>query len=115
MTTLIREKTKLDCTAVNVVYKSKNGSYRGFVQPYDITYEDDTSEKVLSALKDMTIEYEEGLKKYNNPSHLSVVPLSDEEDKEKWNNISPSLVQQLITKRFKVVSPDYYAEARLCA
>lgn len=115
MKTLIREKTKLDCSAVNIVYKSKNGLYRGFVQPYDITYEDETKEKVLSVLKDMTFQYEEGLKRYNNPSHLSCVPLTDEEDRAKWNDISPSLIQQLATKNFKVVTPDYYAEAKLCA
>jgi len=115
MTTLIREKTKLDCSAVNIVYKSKNGLYRGFVQPYDITYEDETKEKVLSVLKDMTVQYENGLKRYNNPSHLATVPLSDEEDREKWNDISPSLMQQLVTKHFSVSTPDYYAEAKLPA
>ncbi len=106
---------KLECNAVNVVYKSKNGLYRGFVQPYDITYEAETKNKVLSVLKEMTVQYENGLKRYNNPYHLSSVPLSDEEDKEKWNEVSPSLMQQLITKHFKISKPDYYAEAKLPA
>ena len=58
-------------------------------------------------------QYEEGLRRYDSPSHLTGVPLSDEEDKEKWNNISPSLMQQLVTKHFKVATPNYYAEAKL--
>ncbi len=115
MNTLTSKTIKLDCSAVNIVYKSKNGLYRGFVQPYDITYEGKTREKVLSVLKDMTTQYEEGLKKYNSPSHLSNVPLTDEEDKEKWNNISPSLMQQFVTKHFTITTPDYYAEVKVPA
>ena len=115
MKTLIGKKTKLDCTAVNVVYKSKSGMYRGFVHPYDITYEDETHEKVLSVLKDMTESYEEGLKKYDTPEHLIHVPLSDTEDKEKWNEISPSVIQSLVTQNFRISKPDYYAEAKLPA
>ena len=106
---------KLDCTAVSVVYKSKNGLYRGFVQPYDITYEGKTRDQVMSVLKNMTIQYEEGLRRYDNPSHLSSVPLSDEEDREKLNDIFPGLMRQLVSKHFKVVTPDYYAEAKLPA
>lgn len=115
MSILIKKTTKLDCTAVSVVYKSKNGSYRGFVQPYDITYEGETRDQVLSVLKDMTTQYEEGLKRYNNPSHLASVPLSDEEDREKLNDIFPGLMRQLVAKHFKVITPEYYAEAKLCA
>ena len=115
MNTLAKETTKLECSAVSVVYKSKNGLYRGFVQPYDITYEAGTQNKVLEILKEMTMEYEEGLKKYGNPSHLASVPLTDGEDKEKWNEVSPSLMQQLITRHLKISKPDYYAEAKLPA
>jgi len=107
--------TKVDCTAISVVYKSKNGLYRGFVQPYDITYEGETQEQVLSVLKDMTSLYEEGLKKYNSPEHLTTVPLSDDEDREKLNNIFPGLMRQLVARHFKVITPDYYAEAKLPA
>ncbi len=106
---------QLNCSSISVVYKSKNGTYRGFVQPYDITYEADTQEKVLEVLKEMIIEYEEGLKKYEYPSHLSQVPLSDEEDKEKFNNISPHLLKNLLKKIYKIVTPNYYAEAKLPA
>ena len=115
MTTLIRQKNKLDCSSVSVVYKSKNGLYRGFVQPYDITYESDTHTKVLEVLKEMTSEYEDGLIKYNHPSHLLHIPLSDEEDKEKLNNIAPHLFGNLLNKNYKINTPDYYAEAKLPA
>jgi len=103
----------VDCTAVSVVYKSKNGLYRGFVQPYDITYEGETKEQVLAVLKDMIVQYEEGLKRYNFPSHLSSVSLSDEEDREKLADIFPGLLQHLREKHFQVTTPDYYAEAKL--
>src|SRR5947209_2331571 len=98
----------LPCSSVSVVYKSRNGLYRGFVQPYDVTYEaveeQNTQNSVLSILRDMREQYEEGLKKYEYPSHLSAVPLSDEEDKEKLNKIFPALMQQLASKNPIVVT-----------
>ena len=107
--------TKLDCSSVSVVYKSKNGLYRGFVQPYDITYEASTQKKVLDVLNEMIGEYEDGLKKYDYPSHLCTVPLSDMEDREKLNEIAPSLFSKLLSKKYKIITPNYYAEARIPA
>lgn len=103
----------VDCTAISVVYKSKSGLYRGFVQPYDITFEDTTKDKVLSALREMIEIYEDGIRTYNHSSNLIDVPLSDDEDREKWNAISPNLSQRLFKKEFKITTPFYYAEAKL--
>lgn len=105
----------LACSSVSVVYKSQNGLYRGFVQPYDITYEANTHKKVLEVLNEMVLEYEEGLRKYDHPSHLLHIPLSDQEDKEKLNDIAPHLFGNLLNKNYKIITPNYYAEAKLPA
>ncbi len=64
------------------IYKTKDGKWRGFYVPYDVAYEAKTKKEVEEVLPKMVELYEEGLQKYNNPSHLSAVPLSDPEDQE---------------------------------
>ncbi len=62
------------------IYKTKDGLWRGFVVPYDITHEAKTKKEVEEVLPKLVELYEEGLAKYKNPSHLVSVPLSDKED-----------------------------------
>lgn len=99
----------MDFSCVQVVYKAKNGSWRGFVHPYDITIEAETETQARTALDDMTETYEEGLKKHNYPSHLKTrLPLSDEEDRNFFHNLTlNSLIDQ-----GEVKGVGYYARAK---
>ena len=97
-----------DVSAVLVVYKAKNGSWRGFAQPYDITTEAPSKTKALAALREMVEIYEEGLKKYSYPAHLTTKHLSDSEDLEKFNQ----LALDYISKKGSVGGVGYYAEAK---
>lgn len=90
------------------VYKSKNGSWRGFAHPYDVTIEAATKTKALSALKEMVREYEVGLKKYGYPAHLANRALTDSEDNERFN----ALAFDVIVQQKQVRGVDYYAEAK---
>lgn len=67
------------------IYKTKTGKWRGFFVPYDVSYEAKTKKEVEEVLPKMVTLYEEGLEKYNNPSHLQAVPLSDPEDTEEFS------------------------------
>lgn len=106
---------KLDYSSVIVAYVSKEGLWRGFVMPYDITYEADSRQKVVTVLRKMLVQYEKGLKRYNHPAHLLTVPLSDKEDQAKLSKISMELVNGMLTKKLKNVGADFYAEAKLPA
>ena len=73
------------------IYQTQEGLWRGFVAPYDVTYEDKTKEKVEEVLPKLVKLYEEGLKKYNNPAHLAVVSLTDEEDIAEFNRYAAKI------------------------
>ena len=104
----LKSSKEVDFSCIMVVYKAKNGAWRGFAHPYDVTIEADSRTKALNALKDMVGIYEEGLKKYNNPSHLALKHLSDKEDNEKFSQ----LALDLIAKQGKIKGSDYYAETK---
>lgn len=106
---------KFEYSSVMVVYKTEDTTWRGFVMPFDITFEAESREKVVQVLRDMTNSYVEGLKDYNSPEHLSNVPLSYEKDTQKWLTISQDLTNKLLNRISKIESPDYYAEAQLPA
>lgn len=74
------------------IYKTKEGLWRGFVAPYDVTHEAKTKKEVENILPKLVELYEEGLVKYKNPSHLVNVPLSDEEDIDEFLNWTKSMV-----------------------
>jgi len=99
---------KFDFNSVLVTYRAKNGSWRGFVAPYNITTEAETKEQAQTALQEMVEVYEEGLKKYDYPEHLTVVTLSDDEDKDVFNHLA---VKALVNQG-KIESPTCHAETR---
>lgn len=103
------------CVYVKVAYESMSGLWRGFVMPYDITYEAKTKEDVIEALNDMVELHREALEKYNNPSHLRDRPLSDEEDRKKYLEISWDLFNRFLKKEPIIQGRNYYAEAKLSA
>lgn len=79
---------------IYVIYRSKNGYWRGFCSPYDVSTEAKTSEEAKIQLEKQVDLYVEGLKKYNYPEHLSIKALSDKED------------QVIFSKALKGVSSD---------
>ncbi len=108
-------KKQMPVSSISVVYKSQQGMWRGFVVPYDVTYEGNSKKKVLEILQSMRDLYVQGLYRYNSPTHLSDVPLSDDEDIKVFNRISPELLKRTLTGNFKFESKDLYAEAQLPA
>tara|TARA_B100000745_G_scaffold267052_1_gene192606 strand:- start:258 stop:617 length:360 start_codon:yes stop_codon:yes gene_type:complete len=108
------KKTRaLDFAAVTITYETDQGTWRGFVMPFDVTFEADTQQEVTDILKEMTDSYMEGLQEHGAPVHLSKVPLSDETDKSKWAEISNEVTNNLLHKVSKFSGNNYYAEAKL--
>ncbi|MDP3013253.1 MAG: hypothetical protein Q8M92_03360 [Candidatus Subteraquimicrobiales bacterium] len=67
---------------VLVVYKSQaSKNWRGFCSPYDVSCEAKTAAEAKSKLTKLIKLYEEGLKKYGYPEHLTILPLSEKQDK----------------------------------
>lgn len=85
--------TKFSYSHLAHIYKTKTGKWRGFFVPYDVSYEAITKKEVEEVLPKMVTLYEEGLKKYNYPIHLSAVPLSDPEDSEEFSLWAGKVVQ----------------------
>ncbi len=110
-----RKEKEVAYSSVIVTYVSESGMWRGFVMPYDITYEAETKEKVVKVLRDMISSYRSALHEYNRPSHLADVPFSYAEDEKKWHTISIEVTNKLLNRVAKIESPDYYAEAQLPA
>lgn len=65
-----------------VIYETRDGTWRGFCSPYDVSCNASTKEAAIETLKKLVSLYEEGLKKYGYPAHLTIKPLSDPEDEK---------------------------------
>ncbi len=112
---VVIEKTQLPFSSVSISYKTKTGLWRGFVLPYDVTYESTSQQKVMEVLKEMVEVYEEGLELYGHPDHLKNVLISSQEDMEKWNEISQEVTRNLLANNPVIKTAHYYAEAKLPA
>jgi len=110
----LREE-KLKYSSIMVTYKTESGSWRGFVVPFDVTYEADTKEEVETVLHEMIESYLQALRIYKNPNHLNQVPLSHPDDQRKWSSIGVEVFNKLSHKASKIVGANYYAEAQLPA
>lgn len=111
---------KLPKLVVRVIYKSKGGYWRGFCSPYDVTCEAKTKDSANDRLQRLVSLYEEGLEKYNYPSHLAIKPLSNREDKKVFgmalkvvsNDIKRAIVhdynkyqQERVVQKFTMINP----------
>lgn len=94
---------------VLAIYKSKDGSWRGFCSPYDVSCNAPTKEEVMKRLEKLVVLYEDGLKQYNYPGHLSVKKLSDPEGQAVFNIIMREISQQ-ISKRMEKRFLEYQKE-----
>jgi len=72
---------------ISAVYKSKDGTWRGFTAPYDISCTASTAKEAMRKIDELTDLYEEGLKKYGYPKHLTVREISDTEDKGAFKQV----------------------------
>lgn len=80
---------------VLVVYKTKNGNWRGFCNPYNVTCEARNGKETMSLLKESVKLYEEGLKKYGYPKHLSLRLLSNKQDKTIFDKVIKIIARKL--------------------
>lgn len=67
------------------VYQLDSGMWRGFVWPYGITTEMESSRETLIALHEMILVYEAMLDEHNWPQHLVYRPLHNPEDIKHFN------------------------------
>jgi hypothetical protein len=104
-----------DYSSVIVVYQASETLWRGFVVPFDITYEAESKDEVVQVLRDMLDSYIAALHQYDSPKHLTNVPLSFEGDAVKWSKISWEVFSKLKKNISKFDQTDYYAEAQLPA
>lgn len=96
-------KTGRPKLVIIVVYKTTNNKWRGFCAPYDITCNTDSQEEAITAIENLTELYEEGLRKYNFPEHLSVKPLTNKSDREVFKFVIAQIakdISQRMTERF---------------
>ncbi|MDO8518503.1 MAG: hypothetical protein Q7S26_04420, partial [bacterium] len=95
-----------DFAAVLVVYKSREGYWKGFAHPYDVTTEGNTKKDTLTKLQLLVNVYEDELRQFKFPSHLVHKPQSDLEDREMFRRVVNDAVEEKgIVDRF-----DYHAE-----
>lgn len=84
-----------------IVYKKKEGYWRGFCSPFDVVVEADTQKQALNLLEDAVALYWDGLKKYKFPKHLSIKPLSDPEDEKVFKKALVILSKKIAEKILK--------------
>lgn len=103
-----KEKETVDFSCVKVVYKAKNGSWRGFVDPYDISIEAESKAEAIDALEDMLDTYEEVLEKYDHPAHLKNRRLTNDEDHDKFIQ----LVHKILRSSDPIQADGLYVETK---
>ena len=94
---------------LSVVYKSKNGLFRGFCSPYDVTCESATAKEAMAKLDSLVDLYEDGLKKYKFPRHLSIKDLTNDEDKKVFS-IALNVVSKELKKKVRNSYLNYQLE-----
>lgn len=93
-------------SAVLVVYKSKEGYWKGFCHPYGITSQATSKVKALAFLKELVEVYRLELKKYDFPAHLVYQQLTDIEDREMFSVV----LKDAIEKKGIIDKENYHAE-----
>lgn len=78
-----------------VVYKTQDNTWRGFCSPYDVTYETVAKKEAMIKLEKLVKLYEKGLQKYNYPKHLSLRPLSEQEDQVVFEKVKRKIFYEI--------------------
>lgn len=92
--TLTKGSSKVDFSAVLVVYKSKEGVWKGFAHPYNVVTEASTKAEALAILKGLVDAYEGELRIFNFPSHLISKSLNDLEDRQVFQRVIEDAIEQ---------------------
>ena len=73
---------------VMVAYKKKNkGGWRAFCAPYDISCNAKTFKEVQTLIESLVRLYEEGLREYGYPKHLTIKSLSYAQDRKIFKSV----------------------------
>lgn len=86
---------------IGVVYKSKDGTWRGFCSPFDISCTAKTANGAMKKMDVLMKVYIEGLHKYGYPSRLAVKEISDEEDRKVFEKVLKYVIKDMATKMRK--------------
>lgn len=86
---------------IKVIYKSKDGNWRGFCYPFDVSCTAKTSKEAKKILENLVDVYIDGLKKYNFPSHIAVKEISDKEDKKVFKKVLTLVIKDIGSKMKK--------------
>ena len=78
-----------------VVYKNGNNDYRAFCDPYDVSCKAKTKQEALRKLEKLVKLYDEGLKKYGYPKHLSIRRLSDSKDELVFEKVKKRIISDI--------------------
>lgn len=95
---------------LGVVYKSKDGGWRGFCYPYDVTCNASNRKEVMEKLEALISAYEESLERHNNPKHLIDKKLSDIEDRKVLKKIWPEVSKKIAKLLRQASSPTRYSD-----
>ena len=107
---MIRHMKKI-IPIVGVIYQSKDGNWRGFCYPYDVSCTAATEKAVKGKLKNLVQAYEEVLAQYNNPIHLIDKEMSDVEDRETLKKIWPEISRNIAKDMEEATNPKKYSES----
>ena len=102
----LKRALEVDFSAILVVYKSMENTWKGFAYPYNVTTESDTKTNALATLRGLVEAYEDELKKFNFPSHLVNKSLTDLEDREIFQRV----IDDAVAQKGIVDKTSYHAE-----
>lgn len=83
---------------IGVVYKSKDGTWRGFCSPFDISCTAKTAKQAMKITDSLVKAYIDGLCKYDFPLNTAVKELSDEEDKIVFKKVREYVIKDIARK-----------------
>ncbi len=107
---LIRASKEVNFNQILVVYKSLEGFWKGFAHSYDVTTQATTKEKTLIQLRELVKDYEELLGEYGNPEHLLHKPLTDSEDRQKFDEVIKHLSAHGVKTVYSNQTENFYVE-----
>jgi len=87
---------------IEVVYKSKDKTWRGFCSPFDISCTANTKTEAVKKIGELVEIYIDGLKKYAYPTNLTIKELSDTEDRTIFNEVLKYVIGDITSKMKKV-------------
>src|SRR3989338_217954 len=104
----LKEAGQTIIPVIGVIYHSKDGNWRGFCYPYDLTCNAKTKDEAREKLTSLVETYEEVLSKYNSPRHLVEKNLTDAEDRKIFKEVWPEISKTIVSHIKTASSPEKY-------